>query len=278
MPTRAANTTCPSPVGGAAVGLSPETLAYVHPTDESLFPKATDVSFAEKFLRRSAESIADGNIIRDEQARMLTDVADFLASASEVAGATVESLEHDQGYVQEFTLKNSHGSVVVSRTNGGFRTSRGYGKTAEFGVRGLMKVGGDWLKGFCDGVAAAGQLERQREERHLQQREKAIEAREARNESRPCWVYFFHDRSASRVKIGISVAPIKRLRQKQHDTGADLELIACVSGGLDDEHEYHERFGHRRLHGEWFVECPEILELAATLGVDPQIAEGLARA
>jgi cell division protein FtsB len=77
------------------------------------------------------------------------------------------------------------------------------------------------------------------------------------------FVYFFADES--RVKIGWSADPKKRLRALISGSGHALVPVGCVAGNLELERTLHKRFEHLRLHGEWFRPDPEIFAVIAHL-------------
>jgi hypothetical protein len=79
------------------------------------------------------------------------------------------------------------------------------------------------------------------------------------------WVYFATRDNGSAIKIGFSNDPVTRV-------GAlGATLIAAMPGELADEKALHERFASKRIAGEWFHSCPELLDVigeASALG-DP---------
>lgn len=80
-------------------------------------------------------------------------------------------------------------------------------------------------------------------------------------EERPakqCNVYIIRRPGASEVKIGISIDPVRRLRQLQSTHTEQLELVAYFLGTAADEADLHQRFKEFRKRGEWFHEAPEI--------------------
>jgi hypothetical protein len=65
-------------------------------------------------------------------------------------------------------------------------------------------------------------------------------------------------KGGSRVKIGTSINPIKRLKSMQTGSPVLLTMLGAVPGGCEREGGLHRRFASKRAHGEWFEDCPEI--------------------
>jgi hypothetical protein len=61
------------------------------------------------------------------------------------------------------------------------------------------------------------------------------------------------------VKIGQAQNVEKRFRDIQMCSPIPLKILAVTHGGQSRETAYHFTFRDRRLHGEWFERCPEIL-------------------
>lgn len=85
-------------------------------------------------------------------------------------------------------------------------------------------------------------------------------------------VYFI--RCTTFVKIGYSLAPLKRLRQLQASDGTlapeglpvhSASIIATMDGGHAQEQKLHRRFAHLRHTGEWFNESPELTNYIESL-------------
>jgi hypothetical protein len=72
------------------------------------------------------------------------------------------------------------------------------------------------------------------------------------------FIYFIADRDSSRVKIGISNDPEKRLASLQTANGGKLEILFVVQGDAKLEQSYQNQFKHLRLSGEWFKFTHEI--------------------
>lgn len=67
-------------------------------------------------------------------------------------------------------------------------------------------------------------------------------------------LYLIFARDVGRVKIGLSSDPNKRLQQLQTSAPVNLELFAFkkFKNAPIKETTLHERFKHKRVHGEWF--------------------------
>jgi hypothetical protein len=73
------------------------------------------------------------------------------------------------------------------------------------------------------------------------------------------YVYFIGGETGS-IKIGHTINPETRLARLQTGSPIKLQVLGTVMGGQETEREYHNRFRHLRLDGEWFERTPEILE------------------
>jgi hypothetical protein len=85
-------------------------------------------------------------------------------------------------------------------------------------------------------------------------------------------VYFVINEQMTRLKIGTSINPAKRLRSIQTGNADSLVIYGTILGDRHFEKQLHDEFAQHRLNGEWFVfaECkPRIDEL---LGKDREVA------
>lgn len=74
-------------------------------------------------------------------------------------------------------------------------------------------------------------------------------------------IYYIACTSTQRLKIGYTQGePEVRLKQLQTGSAADLRLMACHAGTLDDERQLHEKFASQRLRGEWFEMSEDLFE------------------
>lgn len=67
------------------------------------------------------------------------------------------------------------------------------------------------------------------------------------------------------IKIGISDAPVRRLRGLMAWSPVALELLATFPGTKTEEAMLHSHFLDQRDHGEWFKSSPSMLDLIARI-------------
>lgn len=65
-------------------------------------------------------------------------------------------------------------------------------------------------------------------------------------------VYVLRDDVNGRVKIGVALNPLARLRNPQTGSSTRLRLLAIMPGGREGERSLHAIWPERRLSGEWF--------------------------
>lgn len=73
-------------------------------------------------------------------------------------------------------------------------------------------------------------------------------------------LYVIRRADTKEVKIGISQNPQRRLHDFQSCHARPLELLVVTQAYRTSEANAFERFKAHRISGEWFHECPEILE------------------
>lgn len=78
-------------------------------------------------------------------------------------------------------------------------------------------------------------------------------------------IYFVAAPEASRIKIGFSNNPDKRIASLMTSSAYKLETLAIVEGSREQEQALHQRFAHLRVHREWFADCGEIRSYVANL-------------
>ncbi len=78
-------------------------------------------------------------------------------------------------------------------------------------------------------------------------------------------LYFIRNARRKAIKVGYSHDVAKRLCGLQSSNPDKLMLLGICPGGRSEEAELHVRLAHMHLRGEWFKECPELLEIAAVL-------------
>lgn len=85
-------------------------------------------------------------------------------------------------------------------------------------------------------------------------------------------LYLIYARDVSRIKIGISDDPVKRLKQLQTGSPVRLELFAFRNyrNITVKEVTLHKRFQQKRVNGEWFELSPkDYVELLKEWAFDP---------
>lgn len=73
-----------------------------------------------------------------------------------------------------------------------------------------------------------------------------------------CSVYFVS--AGGMIKIGVSGNPDRRISELGRSSPLPLTTLAIITGGRNKEKALHKRFAKYRKHGEWFIECQEILD------------------
>lgn len=87
-----------------------------------------------------------------------------------------------------------------------------------------------------------------------------------KNEPRPVSDVYFLQRPDGAVKIGRSINVEKRRNTLQKSAGMTLTILATLPGaGHKTETEYHQRFKHLRMEGEWFSPGQELMDAIAAL-------------
>ena len=69
-------------------------------------------------------------------------------------------------------------------------------------------------------------------------------------------IYFVE--SNGRIKIGHTENLAARMGKLASDCPWPPKLLGVTDGGVEYEDHLHKRFSHVRVHGEWFLDCPEI--------------------
>jgi acetyl-CoA carboxylase carboxyltransferase component len=83
----------------------------------------------------------------------------------------------------------------------------------------------------------------------------------------PNSVVYFIERTdgVGPIKIGFTAHLKSRLNAIAKEIGRPVHVIAKFSGGRTAEESLHLRFGKRRVYGEWFERCKEIVDTAKYL-------------
>lgn len=72
-------------------------------------------------------------------------------------------------------------------------------------------------------------------------------------------VYFIGIEPDGPIKIGTAINVKERLCTLQTAVPMPLSILATCEGGRAKEREYHSRFAHARMRGEWFERVPDLL-------------------
>lgn len=73
-------------------------------------------------------------------------------------------------------------------------------------------------------------------------------------------VYFAKNPASGLIKIGYTKNVSRRLSQLRVEFKARVSLLGLLQGDKIEEEKLHELFSSQRVTGEWFRECPEILD------------------
>lgn len=83
-------------------------------------------------------------------------------------------------------------------------------------------------------------------------------------------VVYFIEGAENAIKIGFTKQPVRsRIKSIQNGSPVRLRLLACCSGSVGLERDYHRHFAAHRLHGEWFSPHPDILAEIDRLNANP---------
>lgn len=79
-------------------------------------------------------------------------------------------------------------------------------------------------------------------------------------------VYFLQGSRTGNIKIGITNDLGRRIAQLTNASSEALHLVGMISnGGRATEKAWHDAFAEDRLHGEWFMDSPDLLDAIAEL-------------
>ncbi len=73
-------------------------------------------------------------------------------------------------------------------------------------------------------------------------------------------IYFVRCAARNAIKIGMAEDPSKRLRALQTACPDPLEMLGTVPGERKQEKEFHRKFTHLRILGEWFRADQDLIE------------------
>ncbi|WAH36973.1 GIY-YIG nuclease family protein [Alicyclobacillus dauci] len=74
-------------------------------------------------------------------------------------------------------------------------------------------------------------------------------------------IYFIQQAETGYIKIGYTKNIERRLKQLQADSPSELVVLATFDATQSHELRIHKNFGHCRVNGEWYNDCPEIRAL-----------------
>lgn len=98
-------------------------------------------------------------------------------------------------------------------------------------------------------------------------------ARRSASQADPGFVYFMQCEDTTRIKIGHSRDPGRRLADLNSGSSTRVVLLATVPGGMEEEQAYHARFYEARVahltSREWFYPVPPLLDLIREHGGRP---------
>lgn len=76
-------------------------------------------------------------------------------------------------------------------------------------------------------------------------------------------IYFLRAGDTEFVKIGYADNVAKRIAELQTGCPHELVLIRSLAGSQRDEGFFHSRYHERRIRGEWFLFCEDMLTAEA---------------
>lgn len=89
-------------------------------------------------------------------------------------------------------------------------------------------------------------------------------AKEHRRDTRGV-IYFLLAHDVSRVKVGFTTHFENRFRDLQSASPVKLEVLRVVEGSYHDEQTVMAVFHKYRLHGEWFIAAPPLMQFINSL-------------
>lgn len=75
---------------------------------------------------------------------------------------------------------------------------------------------------------------------------------------RRVYTYFIQSITGGPIKIGKAFNPRDRMKMFQTGSPIELKLVGILEG--DHEREWHDCYKWARLHGEWFMDMPDLIE------------------
>lgn len=89
-------------------------------------------------------------------------------------------------------------------------------------------------------------------------------AKEHRRDTRGV-IYFLLAHEVARVKVGFTTHFENRFRDLQSTSPVKLEVLRVVEGSYHDEQTVMAVFHKYRLHGEWFIAAPPLMQFINSL-------------
>lgn len=129
--------------------------------------------------------------------------------------------------------------------------------------QGIVEVAGDSLvlPKFIEAQAVVrGPKERQRE---CRERKRDMARLGLDPQQRGAVIYFLQSELGGAIKIGRATDLAKRLVGLATGRPDSLNVLASFAGTVADERTLHARLAAYRAKGEWFQDCPEVLEVVA---------------
>lgn len=80
------------------------------------------------------------------------------------------------------------------------------------------------------------------------------------------WADFVH-----RIKIGMSVDPYGRETTIQRGSPVPVKIVAGFQATRSHERAFHEAFKDVRLHGEWFLNHPDLVEFVSMFRLPEEV-------
>ncbi|EGJ31224.1 MULTISPECIES: GIY-YIG nuclease family protein [Moorena] len=84
-------------------------------------------------------------------------------------------------------------------------------------------------------------------------------------EENPARLYFILDKGRNAIRIGYTTNPNGNIRGLETKSVKTLELIKIIPGSAKMETEFHRKFQHLRISGEWFDATPEVMRYISSL-------------
>ncbi len=80
------------------------------------------------------------------------------------------------------------------------------------------------------------------------------------------YVYFIQNTNTRAIKIGYTSNVKSRLSILQSSSPDKLKLLEILPGDWRDEKDFHYRFKHLRIKGEWFNPADDLIKFIKSIG------------